>query len=161
MLQPSHSFRFKYVPLSALLALLLWSLPQQTASMISTSPYIKHEFLRQIIPAGSRFPRRRIQAAPAMNLTPQRQERLERSIGHRMAGLRLVLDGVADPGNRAACIRSAEALGLLHVHVVRPPSSPDQRKRDRRRHSRTVTMGSHKWINVQSRPSQQRGCHHE
>ena len=37
-----------------------------------------------------------------MNLTPERVSRLERSIRHRMAGLRLVLDDVEDPANRAA-----------------------------------------------------------
>ena len=59
-------------------------------------------------------------AAMAM-LTPQRLARLKDVCAARMAGLRIVLDGLGDPGNRAAVIRSSEALGcfphvLKHTH---------------------------------------------
>ncbi|OLQ07406.1 hypothetical protein AK812_SmicGene9163 [Symbiodinium microadriaticum] len=38
--------------------------------------------------------------------------------GARLAGIRIVLEDLSDPGNRAAILRSVEALGLLHVHEV-------------------------------------------
>jgi hypothetical protein len=36
------------------------------------------------------------------NLLPERRRRLERAVQGRMQGLRVVLDGVGDPRNRAA-----------------------------------------------------------
>eukprot|EP00291_Cryptomonas_curvata_P026049 CAMPEP_0172167002 /NCGR_PEP_ID=MMETSP1050-20130122/9321_1 /TAXON_ID=233186 /ORGANISM="Cryptomonas curvata, Strain CCAP979/52" /LENGTH=70 /DNA_ID=CAMNT_0012837727 /DNA_START=299 /DNA_END=508 /DNA_ORIENTATION=+ len=36
------------------------------------------------------------------NLLPDRRQRLERAVQGRMQGLRVVLDGVGDPRNRAA-----------------------------------------------------------
>mmetsp|Transcript_87864 Transcript_87864/g.128497 ORF Transcript_87864/g.128497 Transcript_87864/m.128497 type:complete len:236 (-) Transcript_87864:319-1026(-) len=79
--------------------------------------------------------------------TPQRLARLTRACKFRMNGLRLVLDGLADPGNRAAVIRSSEALGLLHVHVV-PCAGPTPHVQFRKRMSRSITTGSEKWMKV-------------
>jgi hypothetical protein len=36
------------------------------------------------------------------NLLPERQKRLEKAVSGRMQGLRIILDGVGDPRNRAA-----------------------------------------------------------
>jgi len=79
--------------------------------------------------------------------SPQRLSRLTRACGFRMSGLRLVLDGLADPGNRAAVIRSCEALGLLHIHVV-PCAQPAPNQQVRKRMSRAITTGSEKWMQV-------------
>lgn len=73
--------------------------------------------------------------------------RLTRACSFRMTGLRLVLDGLSDPGNRAAVIRTAEALGLLHVHVV-PCAEPAPNVQVRKRMSRAITTGSEKWMRV-------------
>ena len=56
----------------------------------------------------------------AAMLTPQRLARLKDVCASRMAGLRIVLDGLGDPGNRAAVIRSSEALGCFRS-AVHPP----------------------------------------
>ena len=56
----------------------------------------------------------------AMAITPQRLARLKDVCASRMAGLRIVLDGLGDPGNRAAVIRSSEALGCFRS-AVHPP----------------------------------------
>jgi tRNA (guanosine-2'-O-)-methyltransferase len=92
----------------------------------------------------------------------ERMARLTKACSMRMSGLRLVLDGlsgqtlfqhahadarathrisVADPGNRAAIIRSCEALGLLHVHVL-PCTQPAPSSR------RAITTGSEKWMKI-------------
>ena len=55
-----------------------------------------------------------------MAITPQRLARLKDVCASRMAGLRIVLDGLGDPGNRAAVIRSSEALGCCRS-AVHPP----------------------------------------
>ena len=47
-----------------------------------------------------------------------REAKLTRSAGMRFASLRCVLEGVEDGGDRAAFMRTAEALGVLHVHEV-------------------------------------------
>mmetsp|Transcript_40077 Transcript_40077/g.107353 ORF Transcript_40077/g.107353 Transcript_40077/m.107353 type:complete len:160 (+) Transcript_40077:714-1193(+) len=59
----------------------------------------------------------------SLDLLPQRLARLQKVVSTRMEGLRIVLDGLSDPGNRAAVIRTCEALGLLHIHMVHSPST--------------------------------------
>ena len=56
------------------------------------------------------------------------------------AAPRIVHALAADPGNRAAIIRSCEALGLLHIHEIRSPQPPNS--------SRPITTGSEKWMKV-------------
>ena len=56
------------------------------------------------------------------------------------AAPRIVRALAADPGNRAAIIRSCEALGLLHIHEIRSPQPPNS--------SRPITTGSEKWMKV-------------
>ena len=73
--------------------------------------------------------------------TSNRMLRLRFAASRRMDGLRIVLDGLEDRGNRAAVLRSAEALGILNVHEV-APANPDQGK------ARGVANGGEKWLNV-------------
>ena len=47
-----------------------------------------------------------------------RMERLSRVVGGRRAGLHLVLENVHDPHNAAAVLRTAEGLGVQHVHII-------------------------------------------
>ena len=47
-----------------------------------------------------------------------RMERLSRVVGSRRAGLHLVLENVHDPHNAAAVLRTAEGLGVQHVHII-------------------------------------------
>ena len=58
-------------------------------------------------------------AAAAAEPTGGRAARLRRAAFARCSGVRVVLECLEDAGNRAAILRTAEALGLLHVHEVR------------------------------------------
>ena len=71
----------------------------------------------------------------------RRVMRLQRAASRRVASVRIVLEGLEDRGNRAAVLRTAESLGLLHVHEV-APSNPEQGR------ARGVAHGGEKWLHV-------------
>jgi hypothetical protein len=71
--------------------------------------------------------------------TDQREKRLLHAASRRISGLRCVLDRIEDRGNRAAALRTCEALGILHVHEVAP-------KEPERGRSRGVAGGGEKWL---------------
>ncbi|CAK9021564.1 unnamed protein product [Durusdinium trenchii] len=79
----------------------------------------------------------------------RRDARLEQSARRRLEGLRVVLEDLCDPGNRAAILRSVEAFGLLHVHEVchdvatgrRPAQTSTAR-------GRSIVNGAEKWLNL-------------
>jgi hypothetical protein len=54
------------------------------------------------------------QSARIVDLLPRRVLRFQRAIEGRIKGLRIVMDNVVDPGNRAAVMRSAEAFGYVN-----------------------------------------------
>ena len=64
----------------------------------------------------------------------------------RMSGLRLILENLEDNGNRAAIMRSAEALGLLHVHEVAGVSVRAAPAHKQRARTRAITNGGEKWL---------------
>lgn len=72
-------------------------------------------------------------------LTPRRQ-RISRAIRQRLVSVTVVLERPHDPHNGAAVLRSCEAMGLLHVHVV----STDRRFAI----SSKITQRADKWLNV-------------
>jgi tRNA (guanosine-2'-O-)-methyltransferase len=73
-------------------------------------------------------------------LTEARRERIEQVLARRTRRLVLATEGIYDPHNSAAVIRTAEALGVQTVHVVQGPCGF--------RSSRKVTQGAHKWVDL-------------
>lgn len=74
-------------------------------------------------------------------MSDRRAARFRQVVSQRMSGLTVVLEGLYDPGNRSAVYRSAEANGLLDVHVVNPDAAV-------KRHARQVSRGAEKWIHI-------------
>jgi len=73
-------------------------------------------------------------------VTQRRLERIDAVLASRTRNLLLVLENVHDPHNQAACMRSAEALGLQEVHVVgREGFSPNH----------AVVQGADKWVDLE------------
>ncbi|RME28938.1 MAG: TrmH family RNA methyltransferase [Deltaproteobacteria bacterium] len=77
-------------------------------------------------------------------LSQRRVERLRRDTEQRCMSVTVVLDGVHDPHNIGAVVRSAEAFGLLEMHVVESCAPC--------RLSRRVTQGADKWLSVKTWP---------
>lgn len=69
-----------------------------------------------------------------------RVERLEDAASSRTRTLTLVLDGVHDPHNLSAVVRSCEGFGLLDLHVVESHAGF--------RISKKVSQGAEKWLDV-------------
>ena len=82
----------------------------------------------------------RIEAAIGPVMSERRKRRIERVIRRRLASVTVVLENLYDPHNGGAALRTCEALGLLHVHIVQQnqqfPISPK------------VTQRAHKWLNL-------------
>lgn len=74
-------------------------------------------------------------------MTAARALRLRLAAEQRIGHLRCVLDHLEDRGNRAAILRTCEALGILHVHEI-APSEPDRGR------ARGVAGGGEKWLYV-------------
>ncbi len=74
-------------------------------------------------------------------MSERRAARFRQIVSQRMDGLTVVLESLYDPGNRSAVYRTAEANGLLDVHVVNPDAAV-------KRHARQVSKGAEKWIHI-------------
>jgi tRNA (guanosine-2'-O-)-methyltransferase len=73
-------------------------------------------------------------------LTAERVERIERTLLGRLDSLHVAVELPRDPYNAAAVVRTAEALGALHVHVVH--------EREDALHARKTTQGSFNWLHT-------------
>ena len=69
-----------------------------------------------------------------------RRRRIEAVLSRRVAGVTLVLEQPYDPHNCAAALRTAEAFGILDVHVIMASGGL--------RISRRVSAGCKKWVNL-------------
>jgi tRNA (guanosine-2'-O-)-methyltransferase len=74
-------------------------------------------------------------------VTPARRARLADVIARRLSSVAAVFDGPYDPHNGAAILRSCEAFGVQHLHVVERPAAPFVV-------ARSVSRGAEKWVNV-------------
>ncbi|MHB8420946.1 MAG: TrmH family RNA methyltransferase [Myxococcales bacterium] len=73
-------------------------------------------------------------------LLERRIERIDCVVADRLPSPVLVLEGVHDPHNLAAVLRTAEGLGLQEVHVIAGPRGFHP--------SQAVTQGADKWLDV-------------
>jgi tRNA (guanosine-2'-O-)-methyltransferase len=76
---------------------------------------------------------------PEDGAPPPRLRRAERILRDRTGDLAILLEGPSDPGNLSATLRTAEALGIQNVHVVR---------RDRWHIRRKVTQRAERWLTL-------------
>ena len=75
----------------------------------------------------------------SVKLSAQRKERILRMVALRTAYVRLIVQDLIDPHNISACLRSADAFGVLHVDVV------TQRQKYR---PSTASRGSGQWLKI-------------
>lgn len=76
----------------------------------------------------------------AERLSDARRQRIEDVISARTLSLAAVVEGVHDPHNTAAVIRTADAYGIQQVHVIEGEKKFLS--------SRKVTQGAHKWVDI-------------
>ena len=73
-------------------------------------------------------------------LSDDRRRRIDAVVANRTSRLQVALEGVHDPHNAAAVVRTADAYGVQRVHIVEHGV--------RFRASRKVTQGAHKWVDI-------------
>lgn len=83
---------------------------------------------------------RRIVEALSPYVSEARQARIRQVLNHRSRSVTLVLEDVVNDHNGAAVLRTADAMGLMEVHVV--PNEAGFKA------SRKVAQGSQKWLDA-------------
>jgi len=73
-------------------------------------------------------------------LTDTRRARIEQVLAGRLDSVRVAVEHPEDPHNAAAVVRSAEALGAMHVHVVDAPSGS--------LNAPSTTQGAYCWVHT-------------
>ncbi|MBN2340701.1 MAG: RNA methyltransferase [Deltaproteobacteria bacterium] len=73
-------------------------------------------------------------------LTDARRDTIENVVSHRTQSLHVAVEGLQDPHNTAAIIRTADAFGVQNIHIIEGAT--------RFRSSASVTQGAHKWIDI-------------
>lgn len=74
------------------------------------------------------------------SIGPRRRARLEAVALRRLGAVRVVIDHLHHPHNLSAVLRTCEALGVQHVHVVDDPQHVQT--------SRRITLGAQKWLSL-------------
>jgi tRNA (guanosine-2'-O-)-methyltransferase len=93
----------------------------------------------------------RIVAHLAPFVSERRRQRIEDSLASRTRDLVLVLEDIVNDHNSSAVMRTAEALGILELHVVAPKSF---------RVSDKISSGAHKWLDIRGHDSIQSAYSH-
>jgi tRNA (guanosine-2'-O-)-methyltransferase len=81
-----------------------------------------------------------IVAALREYVTEPRRARVDAVLTARLFGIEVAVEAPYDPHNAAAVVRSAEAMGLGRVHVVRA--------HERVLRARATTTGTHEWVDT-------------
>jgi len=80
-------------------------------------------------------------------LTDERLLRIDSVLENRLKGLTVLLEDLHKPQNMGACIRTAEAIGIQHIHVVEGETPFDPNPK--------ITQGCHKWVDIHHHASTQ------
>ena len=93
-----------------------------------------------------------------------RVQKLDETLSRRRGGVHLVLENVGDPFNVAAVLRTAEGLGVQHVHLVESVVAAQipaaESARARRGALGNVAMGAARWLSLR-RYSSSKACFEE
>lgn len=81
---------------------------------------------------------------PGLPPDERRPARMRVVAGRRLGGLTVVLDGLHDPHNISAALRSCEGFGVQHVHLIGEPADLPM--------NRIVTCGCEKWLSLHYHP---------
>ncbi len=73
-------------------------------------------------------------------LSPERAERIDRTVDGRTRTVVTVVEGSVNSGNVSAVMRSAEALGFVEFHLI----ATDQKYK----HARRSSQGAQKWLDT-------------
>ena len=118
--------------------------------------------LGDAVPVGERvYPVETVEAVLGPYLSDARRQRIGAVVAARAFGVVPVLEGLVDPGNVNAVLRSAEGLGFGAAHVVglegdaagwlgHLAASEDEAPAGDRRAARRASQGAHKWVEVAS-----------
>jgi tRNA (guanosine-2'-O-)-methyltransferase len=82
----------------------------------------------------------RVAGLLAPYITEARLSRIESVLSARLDSLHVAAERPEDPRNAAAIVRSAEALGALHVHTIQAPPEA--------LHAPKQTQGSFNWVHT-------------
>jgi tRNA (guanosine-2'-O-)-methyltransferase len=82
--------------------------------------------------------------------TPERIARITRVLSLRQPDLRVVLEAVANTHNANAVLRTCEAAGLLHIHVI-------GRSEDPLPINAAITTRADKWLTIHYHPTTEEG----
>ena len=124
--------------------------------MLPPAPFF---LLDDAVPVGDAvYPAATVQEVLAPYLSDARRARVEAVVAARAFGVVPVLEGLVDPGNVNAVLRSAEGLGFGAAHAValagdaaehvRQLGTGDPAPSADRRASRRASQGAHKWVEV-------------
>jgi tRNA (guanosine-2'-O-)-methyltransferase len=80
-------------------------------------------------------------------LTEQRIARIETVLGGRLDAVHVAVERLEDPHNGAAVVRTAEALGALHVHAIEVPEGS--------LHGASTTQGAYYWVHTYHHPDRE------
>ncbi|MCB9611494.1 MAG: RNA methyltransferase [Sandaracinus sp.] len=83
---------------------------------------------------------RDVVAALSPLVTDRRRERIREVVAARATNVTAILEDIADPHNASAILRSADAFGVQHVHVIPGINGFHA--------SRSVAKGTHHWLDV-------------
>lgn len=84
-------------------------------------------------------------------LTEARREKIEQLLRGRVTGLQVAIEAPSDPHNAAAVVRTAEALGVLGVHMVQAEGALIEPAL----HKRATTQGAFSWVQTHHHPDLQ------